>query len=227
MEDKQNRNIIDMIRDDANNSGTKKNWKTFRDKLRLKRAGRAWTSSVPIPASDIQMPKANRVMIRRGSARYSSSNDEEEEDTGNRDVHESDGEANRHLGDLPDRQRSNRLLPVETDPDPDQDPDQEKEKTEGGDEPISLMALLSTDGSNYEQHEEFENEEDEDEEEHEHEDEIGDYNVCNECKGKHTKGAPVGPCGHMFCKHCTKEMQIGKGNCPACNNFILEILDIY
>ncbi|KAL8213935.1 hypothetical protein R6Q57_003384 [Mikania cordata] len=226
MEDKQtgsDRNIVDMLRNDQA-SGSKKNWKAFRDKLRLKRAGKAWTSSVPIPTSDIAMPgKANRMMQRRGSSRFSSSGD------GDDDSDESDGEATRQLGQMPERQRSGRLLPLETDPeeeDGNHPPDDEKQPPGDGDQHMSLMALLSTDRSNYiDEHDEDEEHEDErlegDEEEC-----TGECHVCCGCKAKH-KGAALGPCGHTFCKHCTKELQIAKGYCPTCNDFILEILDIF
>ncbi|XP_071718079.1 uncharacterized protein [Rutidosis leptorrhynchoides] len=199
MEDK---NIVDMIRNDQN-SGTKKNWKTFRDKLRLKRAGKAWKSSVPIPESDISMPKNNRMMVRHGSYRYSSEDETDELE-----------------GEAIEKQRSTRLLPVETDPEEDENKSHNEEK-QGDDQQMSLMSLLSTDGSNY-----LENAEQEEEEEDHKEEDMGDCNVCSKCKGKH-KGDALGPCGHTFCKNCTKEFHVSKGNCPTCNDYILEILDIY
>nr|GEW77571.1 hypothetical protein [Tanacetum cinerariifolium] len=102
------RNIIDIIRNDEDQS-SKKNWKTFGDKLRLKRAGKAWTSSINIPQSDVNIQnKPNKMMIRRGSSRYTTNNDKDQEPG------ESDGEANRQLGQI-DRQKNARLLPMETD----------------------------------------------------------------------------------------------------------------
>ncbi|XP_052619883.1 uncharacterized protein LOC111903557 [Lactuca sativa] len=137
----QNRNIVDMLRDNKA-SGSKKNWKAFRDTLRLKRAGRAWTSTVPIPASDLPIntnSSTNRMMIRRGSSRYPS----------DPNVDELDGEATRQLGYMPDRQRSGRLLPLETDPEEESD----NNPPDGGEtEPeqqMSLMSLLSDHGSHY------------------------------------------------------------------------------
>ncbi|KAK1426932.1 hypothetical protein QVD17_15612 [Tagetes erecta] len=226
MEDKQTdsdrklqRNILDMLRDDQA-TGSKKNWKAFRDKIRLKRAGKAWTSSVPIPASDISMPgKPNRMMIRRGSSRYSSEDDE----------CESDGEATRQLGIMPERQRNSRLLPLETDPEENEgDHAAEDEQKQAAGEPMSLMSLLSTDGSHYvEDEEEYHEEHHEEPEEAAGVDEdTGDCQICCGCKAKH-KGTAFGPCGHTFCKQCTKELHISKGNCSACNDFILEILDLF
>ncbi|KAI3526498.1 hypothetical protein L1887_05754 [Cichorium endivia] len=216
----QHRNVVDMLRDDQA-PGSKKNWKAFRDRLRLKRAGKAWTSSVPIPASDLPInTNTNRMMIRRGSSRYPT----------DPNVDELDGEATRQLGYMPERQRSSRLLPVETDPEEEggnNPPDGEKKPAAEGDPHMSLMTLLSGHGSNYvadvEGHVEKHQEEPEPEPE---EEDIGDYNLCCQCKAKH-KNTAFGPCGHTFCKHCTKELHISIGNCPTCSNYMLEILDIY
>ncbi|XP_071687660.1 uncharacterized protein [Rutidosis leptorrhynchoides] len=189
----EDENIVDMIRYDQN-SGTKKNWKTFNDKLCLKRAGKAWKSSVHIPASDISMPKPNRMMVRHGSYRYASEDD----------MDELDGEATRQLGQI-DRQRSTRLLPVETDPEEDENNERRTEDKQGDEQQMSLLSLLSTDGSNY-----LDNGEQEEEEQvEEHEEDTGDCNVCSKCKGKH-KGEALGPCGHTFCKNCTKELHVSR-----------------
>uniref|UniRef100_A0A7N2RBE8 RING-type domain-containing protein n=1 Tax=Quercus lobata TaxID=97700 RepID=A0A7N2RBE8_QUELO len=82
-----NRTLLDVIREqdpnaarsaykglniNTNNSRDKKSWKTFKDKLRLKRAGAAWTSSVPIPASDIPIQQQGSLS-RRNSVRFRSS----------------------------------------------------------------------------------------------------------------------------------------------------------
>lgn len=77
-------------------------------------------------------------------------------------------------------------------------------------------------------------EEEEEEEEEEVEDEVeaeegglgkGEYSCCV-CMVRH-KGAAFIPCGHTFCRLCSRELWVQRGNCPLCNNFILEILDIF
>ncbi|KAI3821029.1 hypothetical protein L1987_08585 [Smallanthus sonchifolius] len=89
---KNNQNIVDMLRNDQA-SGSKKYWKAFRDKLCLKRTGKAWTSSVPIPASEVPIQgKSNRKMTRRGSWKYEGDSDA--------DAGESDGDATQ-LGHMP------------------------------------------------------------------------------------------------------------------------------
>lgn len=50
--------------------------------------------------------------------------------------------------------------------------------------------------------------------------------TCCVCMVRH-KGAAFIPCGHTFCRMCSRELMVAKGNCPLCNNFILEILDIF
>ncbi|KAL5988052.1 hypothetical protein ACLOJK_035815 [Asimina triloba] len=41
------------------------------------------------------------------------------------------------------------------------------------------------------------------------------------------KGAAFIPCGHTFCRVCSRELWLNRGCCPLCNRSILEILDIY
>lgn len=41
------------------------------------------------------------------------------------------------------------------------------------------------------------------------------------------KGAAFIPCGHTFCRLCTRELWVQRGHCPLCNTLILEILDIF
>jgi len=50
--------------------------------------------------------------------------------------------------------------------------------------------------------------------------------TCCICMVKH-KGAAFAPCGHSFCRMCSRELMVAKGNCPLCNNFIVEILEIF
>lgn len=52
-----------------------------------------------------------------------------------------------------------------------------------------------------------------------------EYNCCV-CMVRH-KGAAFIPCGHTFCRMCSREIWVSRGNCPLCNNLILEILDIF
>ncbi|XP_052183409.1 putative E3 ubiquitin-protein ligase XBAT35 isoform X2 [Diospyros lotus] len=50
--------------------------------------------------------------------------------------------------------------------------------------------------------------------------------VCCVCMGR-KKGAAFIPCGHTYCRVCTRELWLNRGSCPLCNRQVLEILDIY
>nr|GMD23334.1 E3 ubiquitin-protein ligase LUL4 [Ipomoea batatas]GMD26318.1 E3 ubiquitin-protein ligase LUL4 [Ipomoea batatas] len=49
---------------------------------------------------------------------------------------------------------------------------------------------------------------------------------CCVCMVRH-KGAAFIPCGHTFCRLCSRELWVQRGSCPLCNNSISEILDIF
>ncbi|XP_019450092.1 PREDICTED: uncharacterized protein LOC109352530 isoform X2 [Lupinus angustifolius] len=102
---------------------------------------------------------------------------------------------------------------------------------------MSLMDLLEEtdremglEGSRYilSDDEDFD-EEDEDFDEDCDDDDNGEGSMeytCCICMVKH-KGSAFIPCGHTFCRMCSRELNVSRGNCPLCNNFILEILDIF
>ncbi|XP_042519835.1 peroxisome biogenesis factor 10-like [Macadamia integrifolia] len=50
--------------------------------------------------------------------------------------------------------------------------------------------------------------------------------MCCVCMGRR-KGAAFIPCGHTFCRVCSRELWLNRGSCPLCNRSILEILDIF
>lgn len=256
-----NRTLLDIIRDDPSvTKESKKSWKSFKEKLRLRRAGAgaAWTSSVPIPASDVPIqPTANRMISRRESVRFPTMDPDEStqnnESTRPQLNSVSSSRAmllRRNTSRIPERQAS-RLVPTEVNISAVDDVEvneveEEEEGTGetpesaeemgggGGEQPqvrMSLMALLAEtdremgiDGGGYLM--------DDDEEEEEEEVESGggggggEYNNCCVCMVRH-KGAAFIPCGHTFCRLCSRELWVQRGNCPLCNNFILEILDIF
>lgn len=51
-------------------------------------------------------------------------------------------------------------------------------------------------------------------------------NVCCVCMVRR-KGAAFIPCGHTFCRRCSRELHMGRGTCPLCNGAIAEVLDIF
>ena len=54
----------------------------------------------------------------------------------------------------------------------------------------------------------------------------GNDSVCCVCMVR-KKGAAFIPCGHTFCRVCSRELWLNRGSCPLCNRSILEILDIF
>lgn len=55
---------------------------------------------------------------------------------------------------------------------------------------------------------------------------VGNDSLCCVCMGRN-KGAAFIPCGHTFCRVCSRELWLNRGSCPLCNRNILEILDIF
>ncbi|CAN4109752.1 unnamed protein product [Withania somnifera] len=56
---------------------------------------------------------------------------------------------------------------------------------------------------------------------------VGSDRVCCCVCMRRKKGAAFIPCGHTFCRVCSRELWVNRGCCPLCNRSILEILDIY
>ncbi|XP_058200352.1 uncharacterized protein LOC131315230 isoform X2 [Rhododendron vialii] len=54
----------------------------------------------------------------------------------------------------------------------------------------------------------------------------GSDSVCCVCMGR-KKGAAFVPCGHTFCRVCSRELWLNRGSCPLCNAPISQILDIF
>ncbi|KAJ0234117.1 hypothetical protein HA466_0276580 [Hirschfeldia incana] len=115
--------------------------------------------------------------------------------------------------------------------DDDDDSEEGEEKSSAPKQTMSLMDLLEeTDrqmgltGSRYAMDEEEEDEYEDEEEEDGH---VGEGELrCCICH-VYIKGATVTPCGHTFCKLCSKELMAQKSHCPVCVTFVLEFLEIF
>ncbi|KAI4354356.1 hypothetical protein L6164_003226 [Bauhinia variegata] len=312
------RTLIDVIREDESIKKDKKTWKTFKDKLRLKRAGSAWTSSIHIPASDIPIPRHSKSIIRsqlshrktvRPANSAMSTHPMDSHHVGDLDPTDPDlgiiarpqfgrGVSSRYEGDPTEnklkpsmsRRNSTRMVsrtessrreravtfrePYDSDEGGSSDDDDEQdlrdplrgvrtlsareavaaqeaaeaaaaaaaeeEAEEAGEgdnaaEPVkmSLMDLLEEtdrqmglEGSRYTFGDDWDEYEDEEEEESEEEEEGGVEYTCCVCMVKH-RGSAFIPCGHTFCRLCSKELWVSRGHCPLCNNFVVEILDVF
>ncbi|XVF81198.1 hypothetical protein PTKIN_Ptkin15bG0137000 [Pterospermum kingtungense] len=314
-----NRTLLDIIREDGSNRD-KKSWKHLRDKLRLKRTGPAWTSSVHVPASDVNVHGDRSQFSQRGSFRSNSADSAHgggaatgsdppvvnsrlqlaqsgsvrfEHNTSQADHVDSadvgipiDAPSSRSFGPPNSRHASTRSPSsntagngVDSSDDDDDSPSAAREGTRrlgaaleeeralsareaaeaaaaaaaevnnapprpptiAAEEPMrmSLMDLLEeTDGvmglsgSRYTMSDDddcYEHEEEEDEEDEEKiavKSNGGIEYTCCVCMVRH-KGSAFIPCGHTFCRLCSRELWVQRGNCPLCNSFILEILDIF
>ncbi|KAL6992859.1 hypothetical protein U1Q18_010979 [Sarracenia purpurea var. burkii] len=55
---------------------------------------------------------------------------------------------------------------------------------------------------------------------------VGCDSMCCVCMER-KKGAALIPCGHTFCRVCSREVWLTRASCPLCNRSIVEILDIF
>uniref|UniRef100_A0ACD6ABQ6 Uncharacterized protein n=1 Tax=Avena sativa TaxID=4498 RepID=A0ACD6ABQ6_AVESA len=223
-------------------------WKPLRDRLRLRRAANAWTapsSQKPgaLKSGGSGSTRSNKYIYAPGeaTAAFSRTTSLRQTPTFSRVASTRGGPTSSSTIGRADR--------VVVDDDEDEDEEEEEGADEGGQEDeapsaqMSLMALLEqTDSWDEEDEEEDEaaggggggknaqkqaaaaagDEEEEDGEGREEE----MVHVCCVCMVWH-KGAAFIPCGHTFCRLCSRELWVSRGNCPLCNGFIQEILDIF
>ncbi|XP_058752357.1 uncharacterized protein LOC131625522 [Vicia villosa] len=298
----KSRTLFDIIKEDQTNKKDRRSWKAFKDKLRLKRAGSAWTSSIHIPTSDIPIQNPNSRTFsqlgRHDSVRIQTHHDSDMTTTHQVDDLVPPDESNapvsrpqftrksstRFTPDSPENPisggghlrpqlsrknsvnmpssepfRKGRVVTFRDSFDDDEDDDDDETKKTGralsareavaaqeaaeaaseeqeeggtGHPMMSLMDLLEEtdremglEGARYvlsDDEDYYDDEEDED-------DENGGSALeqsCCICMVKH-KGSAMAACGHSFCRMCSRELMVAKGNCPLCNNFITEILDIF
>ncbi|KAG8387298.1 hypothetical protein BUALT_Bualt02G0006800 [Buddleja alternifolia] len=221
-----NRTLLDIIRDDqtsgyggAHRDGGRR-WRQLKEKILLRRRGGAsgWTSTVTTPTSDIPINNNRRMMMTRQSSGRFNSNPNSDESTRPSGRFE-------HTSSLPRRSLQSEINEV-------------RAAEEGeAEQPVrmSLMSLLAetdrqlgVEGSAYILDEGGEEEEEENGGAGDGDGGVsgGGYNNCCVCMVRH-KGAAFIPCGHTFCRLCSRELWAQRGNCPLCNNYILEILDIF
>lgn len=50
--------------------------------------------------------------------------------------------------------------------------------------------------------------------------------MCCVCMERN-KGTAFIPCGHTFCRVCSRDLWLNRGSCPICSRSIVEILDIF
>ncbi|THU55555.1 hypothetical protein C4D60_Mb11t07810 [Musa balbisiana] len=237
------RTLLDIMREDqetsgvvvGGNAGNGINWKSFKDRLRLRRAGAAWAASsgrpnqMPYPAlvvpvrpnavlagnSEIPVPASTPgrgAIISEYNPAVAATSPPEEQPSGGTET--SGG------GESSDRGGTAEAATAEEEQQPAR---------------VSLMALLEQTDRLWSSGGEGSSpaaaalaaalvaEEDECALE-----DVGSGTmyVCCVCMVRH-KGAAFIPCGHTFCRLCSRELWVNHGSCPLCNGYILEILDIF
>ncbi|VAH62964.1 zinc finger CCCH domain-containing protein 15-like [Triticum dicoccoides] len=227
-------------------SGGMINWKPLRDRLRLRRSVNAWSSPSERPStadgagslknSGSGSNRSHKYIYAQGEAtaafcRTSSL----------RQTPAFSRAASTRVGSNATIGRSPPVVVGEGSEDESEHDEDEEEGKEEEDAPtaqMSLMALLEQTDSWDEEEEEEEQQaaagggassknahaEEEEEDGEGREEEM--VHVCCVCMVRH-KGAAFIPCGHTFCRLCSRELWVSRGNCPLCNGFIQEILDIF
>ncbi|KAL1826152.1 hypothetical protein ACET3Z_012930 [Daucus carota] len=197
--------LLDVLRQESGGNSRKK-WKGFREKLRLRRGGAAWCSASRMLISDVAINNTiltSRMIMGRGG------------------MPENLGGTGRTIDT---RSPENDVTPeVTAAPVP-------EDGGEEGPERLSLMALLETEMEiGFETG--FIPNDDVTEEDEDVEGGVGGAGEvhgggCCVCMVR-DKGSAFIPCGHTFCRLCSRELWVKRGNCPLCNTKILEILDIF
>jgi hypothetical protein len=116
--------------------------------------------------------------------------------------------------------------------------DEEEPKAPAAASAVSLMALLEQTDSQWDEDDDEEedgaggrasktgavaSDEDEGQEEENSEERV---RACCVCTVRH-RGAAFIPCGHTFCRLCSRELLLARASCPLCNAFIHDILHIF
>lgn len=219
----RSRTLQDIIREEEpnknNNAKDRNSWRAFKEKLRLKRAiGSAWSSSTTGNDSNYNNNNDNSTNLpqtRPDSDTSTRQNDAVAEDANDSNLI-AQFESNAVAGGDSSEGENNHEAAVGV---------SLMDLLEETEQEMDLYRLMSDDddddATKYEKGEEGEDEEDAEEE-------VGglvEYNCCV-CMVRH-KGAAFIPCGHTFCRMCSREIWVNRGNCPLCNNLISEILDIF
>ncbi|KAG7583301.1 Zinc finger RING-type [Arabidopsis suecica] len=193
-----NRSLLEVMQREHRHSRDKTAWKSLREKLRLKRNATVWISSNSIPSLDTPIPNRDNVSHQLGFL-LSNSNITEEA---------SSVEGRVRLGAVLAEERAlsarEEVTPAEREVEPARMSLMELlEENEG------QMSLVCVD------------------EEVEEEVAVTAAEIsCCVCMVR-SKGAAFIPCGHTFCRLCSRELWVQRGNCPLCNTTILEVLDLF
>ncbi|CAN8324189.1 unnamed protein product [Cochlearia groenlandica] len=200
----RNRSLVDVMRRDRRRD--KSTWKTLRDKFRFKRNTNSWISSNLIPSLDMFIPTPDNHSHHHHHLGFLMSNSGSNRSSGGPEE-AAEQEGRLRLGAVLAEERESNAAEVTNVNQPAR---------------MSLMELLEeNDMTMYEVRERR----DAEEEEGGTTTAVAESSCCV-CMVRR-KGAAFIPCGHTFCRLCSRELWVKRGNCPLCNTSILQVLDIF
>eukprot|EP00268_Persea_americana_P005840 TRINITY_DN12016_c0_g1_i1.p1 TRINITY_DN12016_c0_g1~~TRINITY_DN12016_c0_g1_i1.p1 ORF type:complete len:295 (+),score=42.25 TRINITY_DN12016_c0_g1_i1:951-1835(+) len=201
---------------DGGSSRNKISWKFFKDRLPLRRSAAAWISS---PHS-ISISTDFIEPVPAGSTAEISSSDDHDSVR----ITSQSPARNSVRTDLASALAAERQQREEEERAERQQREEEEREVVASPARVSLMALMEqTDVCTVAMEGEGQGEEVIEEKE---EKGRGVGSVCCVCMVR-KKGAAFIPCGHTFCRVCSRELWISRGSCPLCNTCIQEVLDIF
>ncbi|KAJ4898382.1 RING/U-box superfamily protein [Raphanus sativus] len=182
-------------------------WQIFREKLRLKRTGSAWTSSFHIPASDILIPNPKHI-----AAEFRSQSNElvhaipmsDPPGSSGRGMFTRGSSMRVGSGKNPESNFADVSIPGDGPPSSSFKPqlsrhDSVRDHGDGDDDKIRRHPVVK----------------------------FVDERQMSAREAVKIKSATFTLCGHTFCKLCSKELMAQKGHCPVCTTFVLEFLEIF
>ncbi|CAA7045811.1 unnamed protein product [Microthlaspi erraticum] len=214
-----NRTLLDVMQTE-HRPRDKTAWKSLREKLRLKRNGTVWISSNPVPSSDTPILNRDNDRNRLGFL-FSSSGDARGDSPPVSEFNGATAEGRIRLGAVLAEERALSAREEET----------LSVTAEIQPARMSLMELLEENEGQMSFVSVVDGEEDDRGGGVAAEEEMTTAAVaaeisCCVCMVR-SKGAAFIPCGHTFCRLCSRELWVQRGNCPLCNTTILEILDLF
>lgn len=214
-----NRTLLDVMqrehRHDYSSHRDKTAWKSLREKLRLKRNATVWISSNPIPSLNTPVLNRDSDSHQLGSLLSNSRNEGGQSQPESASSGGVTAEGRLQLGVVLAEERAlsareEETPPVTTDMQP-----ARMSLMELLDENEGQMSLVEVGGDG------------EEEERGVVEETAAAAEIsCCVCMVR-SKGAAFIPCGHTFCRLCSRELWVQRGNCPLCNTSISEILDLF
>ncbi|XP_024005398.1 uncharacterized protein LOC18029983 [Eutrema salsugineum] len=197
----RNRSLLDVMRRERRQD--KSTWKSLRDKLRLKRTTTAWISSNLIPSLDMPILSPDNYSHRFNRLGFLLSNSETNHRSNGGAEEAAAREGRLQLGEVLAEEREEvqpprmSLMELLEDNAGAMSDVTERGEAEEEETMVTTTAMVTTTDSG-----------------------------CCVCMIR-SKGAAFIPCGHTFCRLCSRELWVQRGNCPLCNTSILQVLNIF